>query len=79
MFEYKSIQSHSEFNRGVGKTKINEVNIKGKKGFKSITIKNKSGKTVKKSKRRLTQKEIKCIQNCQFIPGLFKDCQKCLK
>jgi len=78
MFEYNSVQSHSDFKNGSGKTKINEVKINGTKGFKSVTIKNKAGKVVKKSKRRLTQKEIKCIRKCKFIPGLFKDCEKCL-
>jgi hypothetical protein len=79
MFEYNSVQTHSEFKNGKGQSKINRVTIKGKKGFKSITIRNKSGKVLKKSEKRLTRKEISCIRKCQFIPGLFKDCQECLK
>lgn len=79
MFEYNSVQEHSDFTNGKGQTKIKEVRIHGKKGHKSVTIKNKTGKVLKTSKRRLTQKEIKCIQKCQFIPGLFKDCEKCIK
>ena len=79
MFIYNSVQTHSDFQNGHGQTKVNEVHIKGKNGSKSVTIKNKSGKVVKKSKRRLTRKEMKCIQKCQFIPGLFKDCEKCIK
>jgi hypothetical protein len=44
-----------------------------------ITIKNKSGKIIKKSKKRLSRKEIKCIKYCKFIPGLFNECELCLK
>ena len=57
---------------------MNEVNIRGKKGYKSVTIKNKAGKVIKRSKKHLTQRQIKCIQKCQFVPGLFKDCEKCI-
>ncbi len=79
MFEYNSIQTHSEFKNGKGKTKTNHVKIKGKSGFKMITIRNKSGKIITKSKKRLTRKEISCIKKCKFVPGLFKDCEQCLK
>jgi hypothetical protein len=79
MFNYNSVQTHSDFKNGKGQIKTNRVTIKGKTGYKMITIRNKSGRVTKKSKRRLSKKEIKCIQRCQFIPGLFKDCQKCLK
>jgi hypothetical protein len=79
MFEYNSIQTHSEFKNGKGISKTNHVKIKGKSGFKMITIRNKSGKITKKSKKRLTRKEISCIKKCQFVPGLFKDCLTCLK
>ena len=78
MFEYHSSQTHSEFHNGEGRTKVNEVNIRGKKGYKSVTIKNRAGKIMKRSKKRLTQKQIKCIQKCKFVPGLFKDCEKCI-
>jgi hypothetical protein len=68
MFTYNSVQIHSD-----GKNeKMRRVTIKGKTGYKILTIR-KSGKT-KKSKKRLTKKEINCIKKCQFIPGLFKDC-----
>jgi len=78
MFVYNSTQTHSEFKNGKGRTKTNRVTVRGKSGYKMITIRNKSGRVTKKSKKRLTQKEIKCIQKCQFVPGLFKDCEKCL-
>jgi len=79
MFEYHSVQSHSDFMNNKGKTKITEVHIKGNKGRKLVTIKNLSGKKIKSSKKRLTRKEMRCIKKCQFIPGLFRDCEKCLK
>ena len=79
MFQYNSVQTHREFKNGKGQIKTNRVTIKGKSGYKMITIRNKSGRITKKSKKRLTHNEIKCIQRCQFVPGLFKDCQKCLK
>lgn len=79
MFVYNSVQTHSEFQNGKGRTKTNRVTVRGKTGFKMITIKNKSGKITKKSKKRLTQKEVQCIKRCQFVPGLFKDCESCLK
>lgn len=79
MFEYHSVQTHSDFMNNAGKTKITEVHIKGNKGRKSVTIKNCSGKKIKSSKKRLTRKEMRCIKKCQFIPGLFRDCEKCLK
>jgi len=78
MFHYNSIQTHSEFKNGTGHTKTQRVTIRGKTGYKSITIRNKSGRVTKKSKKRLTKKEMSCIKRCEFIPGLFKDCQKCI-
>lgn len=78
MFEYNSVQTHSDFIRGHGQTKTQRVTIRGKTGYKSVTVRNKAGRVTRKSKKRLTQKEIACIKRCQFIPGLFKDCQKCL-
>lgn len=79
MFIYNSVQTHSDFKNGKGRTKTNRVTVRGKSGFKTITIRNKSGRITKKSKKRLSQKEIQCIKRCQFVPGLFKDCESCLK
>jgi hypothetical protein len=79
MFVYNSVQTHSDFINGRGQTKTNRVSIKGRKGYKMITIRNKSGRITKKSKKQLTKKEIECIKGCQFIPGLFRDCESCLK
>ena len=79
MFNYNSVQTHSDFKNGKGQTKTNRVTIKGKSGYKFIIIRNKSGRVTKKSKKRLSQKEINCIKRCKFVPGPFKDCEKCLK
>lgn len=76
MFRYTSVQSHSDLKNGKGHTKTQKVNITGKKGFKLVTIIT-NGKR-KTSKKHLSQKEIGCIRRCQFIPGLFKDCMKCM-
>lgn len=79
MFAYHSVQSHSDFKNGKGQTKVTEVCINGARGHKSVTIKNRAGKKIKSSKKRLTRKEMNCIKRCQFVPGLFRDCEKCLK
>jgi hypothetical protein len=78
MFVYNSTQTHSEFKKGVGQTKTKRVTVRGKTGYKMVTIRGKGGRITRKSKKRLTQSEIKCIKRCQFIPGLFKDCEKCV-
>jgi hypothetical protein len=79
MFTYNSVQTHSDLKNGKCHTKTNRVTIKGKTGYKIVTIRNKSGRITQKSKKRLSPHEIKCIKKCQFIPGLFKDCEMCLK
>lgn len=82
MFRYTSVQTHSEFKNGKGKTKTQRVNINGNKGYKMVTVLNKTSKNdrkkCKKYKKRLSKKEIKCIKKCQFMPGLFNDCEKCI-
>ena len=72
-FRYESIQIHSDKRR----TKTQRVTIHGKKGHKEVTIQQ-NGKRSKTSKKKLSKKEIDCIRKCQFIPGLFKDCESCL-
>jgi len=76
------VQTHSEFKNGKGKTKTQRVAIHGNKGYKVVTVINKgtrkNGKNRKSNKKRLSKKEIECIRKCQFIPGLFSDCEKCI-
>jgi len=74
---YDSTQFHREIVNGEEVVKIQRVTIDRKKGFKEVTIQQK-GKQ-KTSKKPLTRKEISCIQQCQYMPSLFNDCeQKCL-
>ena len=75
MFTYHSVQIHSNTVNGKTRTKKQEVNIKGKNGTKSVTIRN--GASKKTMKKRLKAKEIKCIQRCQYLPGLFTNCKPC--
>jgi len=70
-FIYHSVQSTSHFQNGKWNTKVNRVDINDRHGTKSV----KKGKRL--SKKRLTKKEMDCIRRCQFVPGLFKDCEKC--
>ena len=78
MFEYHSQQVHSDFKNSKGRTKIQTVSIRGKKGTKSVKICDRSGRVTKKSSKKLSKKEMECIRKCQFIPGLFRDCEQCL-
>jgi transcription antitermination factor NusA-like protein len=77
-FRYESTQVHSDIRNGSRRTKTQRVTIRGKKGHKEVTIQQ-NGKRSKTSKKKLSKKEIDCIRKCQFIPGLFKDCEKCVK
>jgi transcription antitermination factor NusA-like protein len=77
-FRYESTQVHSDIRNGSRRTKTQRVTIRGKKGHKEVTIQQ-NGKRSKTSKKKLSKKEIECIRKCQFIPGLFKDCERCVK
>lgn len=77
MFRYDSTQIHSDTVNGFQRTKTTRVTIRGSKGSKEVTIKQK-GRRSKTSKKALNKREMDCIRKCQFIPGLFRDCEKCL-
>ena len=77
MFTYTSEQTHSDFVNGKLQVKTKRVTIRGTSGYKSVVTQVNGRK--KTSKRKLTKKEITCIRRCQFIPGLFKDCESCVK
>jgi len=77
MFTYTSEQTHSDFVKGNLQIKTKRVTIRGASGYKSVMTQFNGRK--KTSKRKLTKKEIQCIRRCQFIPGLFKDCEACVK
>jgi hypothetical protein len=74
---YTSEQTHSDIVQGRQQIKTKRVTIRGKLGYKSVTIQINGRK--KTSKRKLTKKEIDCIRRCKFIPGLFKDCESCIR
>ena len=76
MFQYHSVQTHIDLQHGKRRNKTQRVSIKGSKGFKQVTILA-LGKR-RTSKKTLSKKEIACIRKCQFIPGLFRDCEECL-
>jgi hypothetical protein len=71
-FSYKSHQVHYSSVNGESRQQENIVNISKGKGTKTVKI-TQNGKT-RKATRQLTDKDIGCIRNHQFIPGLFADC-----
>jgi hypothetical protein len=73
-FQYYSEQIHTSVKNGKKTTRKNTVVVKNGKGTKTVSMKER-GRT-RKTTKRLTPKEIHSIQNSQFIPGLFKDCQQ---
>jgi hypothetical protein len=74
---YHSEQMHSQFVNGVTEEKQQIVDVNGNKGTKTVII-TRNGKT-KKSVKQLSTKEIECIRRCEFVPGLFKDCEECIR
>jgi hypothetical protein len=76
MFQYESVQTHIDLRNGKRRNKTQRVSIKGSKGFKQVTIQGPGKKRT--SKKPLSKKEIQCIRKCQFIPGLFRDCEECV-
>lgn len=78
MFVYSSVQRHTTMVNGKKKTRVNSVTVKNNKGVKEVRYLGKSGRVTRRNKKALTKKEIACIKRCKFIPGLFKDCEKCL-
>ena len=73
MFSYQSHQEHTMMVNGQKTTRQNSVKIRNGKGQKMVVVKE-NNKT-RRSARPLTEKEINCIRQGQFIPGLFRDCQ----
>ena len=73
-FSYNSLQSHSTFENGRGRTQIMEVKIKNGKGHKKVTLKNSKGKTLSSNTIDLNDDEMGRIMNKEFIPGLFRPC-----
>jgi len=75
--QYHSEQTHIEFVNGVKQERQQIVDVNGTKGTKTVIV-TRNGKT-KKSAKPLSSKEIECIRKCQFMPGLFNECDKCIR
>ncbi len=78
-FTYHSEQVRSVVSNGRGKTRRHVVNVKNGKGTKAVEEYAANGQIAKRSEKPLSAKELECIRKCRFIPGLFQDCEKCLK
>ena len=74
---YHSEQTHIEYVNGTQKERRQIVDINGKNGTKTVIV-TRNGKK-QKSTKSLSPKEIECIRKCQFMPGLFKSCDKCIR
>lgn len=74
--KYHSEQTHIEYVNGTQKERRQIVNINGKNGTKTVIV-TRNGKK-QKSTKSLSPKEISCIRKCQFMPGLFNECDKCI-
>ena len=73
---YHSEQTHIEYVNGKQKERRQIVDINGKNGTKTVIV-TRNGKK-QKSTKSLSPKEISCIRKCQFMPGLFNECDKCI-
>ena len=73
---YHSEQTHIEYVNGKQKERRQIVDINGKNGTKTVIV-TRNGKK-QKSTESLSPKEISCIRKCQFMPGLFNECDKCI-
>ena len=74
---YHSEQTHIEYVNGKQKERRQIVDINGKNGTKTVIV-TRNGKK-HKSTKSLSPKEISCIRKCQFMPGLFNECDKCIR
>lgn len=72
MKNYKNMEIKTNKN---GKT-VRKVEIKGNKGYKSIT-KYVGGKKMYSVKKPIHENHMKLIKSGKFIPKLFKDCVNC--
>lgn len=74
MFVYHSEQSHSDFVQGKGETRIQRVEITGKKGQKEMEYRDASGRIIRRVKIALKPREVEQIKKNQYIKGLFQEC-----
>lgn len=76
MFHYNSVQQRTTMKSGKKQTRIQKVVISGTTGYKEVTVMGPKGKRT--TKKKLSRSEWRCIKKCQFVPGLFRDCEECL-
>ena len=74
--EYVSNERRVTSVNGVVTKKTRRVRMGPKGNYKEVVVTN-QGKT-KRSRKPLTRKEINCIKQCKFYPGLFDTCEQCL-
>ena len=74
---YHSKQMHVQFVNGVTEERQQIVDVHRNKGTKTVIV-TRNGKT-QKSTKSLSPKEITCIRKCKFMPGLFNECDKCIR
>ena len=74
MMEYRSKRTDVRMINGTRQMITKIIDISGNKGTKRVIKRGSTGRA-KTSKKSLTKKEISCIKRCQFIPGLFHDCE----
>jgi hypothetical protein len=72
-FTFYSVQEHSNYFNGKGKTVRKEVNIKNGKGTKTVVMHNEKGKT-RRSTVKIGENELEKIRRNIFVPGLFREC-----
>ena len=60
-FRYESTQIHSDLRNGSRRTKTQRVTIRGKSGYKEVTIQQ-NGRRAKTSKKKLSKKEIPLLK-----------------
>jgi hypothetical protein len=74
--EYVSNERRVTSVNGVITKKTRRVRMGPKGNYKEVVVTH-QGKT-RRTRKPLTRKEIKCIRQCKFYPGLFDTCEQCL-
>ena len=65
--------------KGKQTVKQQEVHLKNGQGFKEVRYKE-TGKKTRRSRKKLTKQETRCLKRCKFSPFLFKKCnEECLQ
>lgn len=76
MFNYHSEEIHAEIHNGKGHVRQNSVHVRNGKGTKEVILRTPKGRVLTRKRKALSGRELNCIRNREFMPGLFKDCLK---